>query len=207
MCYDLGESDGSQEHLLWGEMRYSQKKEWVSFVFYYFENPSIAHNFGTTGLIQVRFSAKCTSPNKHFNQIENWKCHIRLQTDFLRSHHRCASVKQRWLKSKHHFKVWPIDFWSSWDPSNFVLMGLQVYLIVCQTSTGKVDLIIFLYLLKSYAKQDLMSSCLLCSFSSSLHFHSSLHDTTGSIGMHECWKIKHKTSFKSKKKPFGYKII
>ncbi len=56
-------------------VRYSQKKECVSFVFYCFENPSIA-NFGTTGLIQVGFSAKCTSPNENFNQVENWKCHM-----------------------------------------------------------------------------------------------------------------------------------
>ena len=54
----------------------SQEKEWISFVFYCFENPSIAHNFGTTGLIKVEFSAKCTSPNMQFNQIENWKCHM-----------------------------------------------------------------------------------------------------------------------------------
>ena len=63
MCYNLVESVGSID--------YSQKKKLISFVFYCFENPSIAHNFGTTGPIQVGFSAKCTSPNKHFNQIEN----------------------------------------------------------------------------------------------------------------------------------------
>ncbi len=55
-------------------VRYSQKKELFSFVFCCFGNPSIAYNFGTTGLIQVGFSAKCTSPNKHFNKIEN--CHM-----------------------------------------------------------------------------------------------------------------------------------
>ncbi len=41
---------------------------WESFNFY---------NFGTTGRtgpIHVGFSAKCTSPNDDFNQIENWKC-------------------------------------------------------------------------------------------------------------------------------------
>ncbi len=56
-------------------VRYNQKKECIS-VFYCFENPSIAHNLRTTGPIQVGFSAKYTSANKHFNQIENWKCHI-----------------------------------------------------------------------------------------------------------------------------------
>ncbi len=59
--------------LKWGALihvvRYSQNKEWMSFVFYCFENPSIAHNLGTTGPIQVGFSAKCTSLNKHFNQM------------------------------------------------------------------------------------------------------------------------------------------
>ncbi len=41
------------------------------FVFYCFENPSNTHNFGITSPIQVRFSAKRTSPNEYFNQIEN----------------------------------------------------------------------------------------------------------------------------------------
>ncbi len=59
-------------------VRYSQKKEWISFVFYCFESPLIAHNFGTTGPIQVRFLAKCTSPNKDFNQIENHIFYCRL---------------------------------------------------------------------------------------------------------------------------------
>ena len=46
-------------------VRYSQKKELISFVFYCFENSSIAHSVGTTSPIQVGFSAKCTSPNEH----------------------------------------------------------------------------------------------------------------------------------------------
>ncbi len=41
---------------------YSQKKEWISIVFYCFEHPPIAHNFGTFP-IQLGFSAKCTSSN------------------------------------------------------------------------------------------------------------------------------------------------
>ena len=51
-------------------MRYSQKKEWISFVFCCFQNPSSARNLETTGLMQVGFSVKCSSPNEHFNQIE-----------------------------------------------------------------------------------------------------------------------------------------
>ncbi len=85
MCYDLVESVGSQEHWLWDNI---QKKELISFVFYCLENPSIVHNFGTTGPIQVGFWAKCTSPNEHFNQIEKLKMsHVRLQTNIPRSHH------------------------------------------------------------------------------------------------------------------------
>ncbi len=56
-------------------VRYSQKKERISFAFCYSENPSIAHNFGTTGLIQAEFSAKCTFRSEQVNQTENWKCH------------------------------------------------------------------------------------------------------------------------------------
>ena len=56
--------------------RYSQKKECISIVFYWSENPSIACNLRITEPIQVGFSAKCTSPNERFNQIANWKCHI-----------------------------------------------------------------------------------------------------------------------------------
>ncbi len=44
------------------------------FCFLLFENHLIAHNVGTTDLIQVEFPAKCTSPNEDLNQIEN--CHM-----------------------------------------------------------------------------------------------------------------------------------
>ena len=57
-------------------VRYIQKKKHISIVFYCSESLSIAHNLGTTGPIQVWFSAKCTFPNEHFNQIENRKCHM-----------------------------------------------------------------------------------------------------------------------------------
>ncbi len=45
-------------------VRYSQKKELICFVFYCFERTLqlVILNFRTTGPIQVRFSAKCTSP-------------------------------------------------------------------------------------------------------------------------------------------------
>ena len=57
-------------------MRYSQKKEFISIVFYCSENPSIAHSLGNTGPMQVGFSAKCTSPNEDFNEVKSWKCHM-----------------------------------------------------------------------------------------------------------------------------------
>ncbi len=57
-------------------VRYGQKKKSISIVFYCSGNLSIAHNLGTTGSIQAGFSAKCSSPNEHLNQIENWKCHM-----------------------------------------------------------------------------------------------------------------------------------
>ena len=53
-------------------------RKWNKFlsVFYCFQNPSIAHNFETTGPIQVWVSAKCTSPNENkISQIENERCH------------------------------------------------------------------------------------------------------------------------------------
>ncbi len=64
-------------------MRYSPRKECISFAFYCFENPSIAvtlepyHWSDSGGVFR-------TSPNEHFNQIENQlkMSHVRLQTDF-----------------------------------------------------------------------------------------------------------------------------
>ncbi len=47
-----------------------------SFCFLLFWESFNCFNFGTTGPIQVRFSAKCIPPNEDFNQIENWKCHM-----------------------------------------------------------------------------------------------------------------------------------
>ncbi len=70
---DLAESVKSQEHLLWDIARMRNEFLLFSIVL---KSPSITHNFGTTGSIQVGFSAKCTSPNEYFNQIENWKCHM-----------------------------------------------------------------------------------------------------------------------------------
>ena len=49
----------------------ARKMNEFSFVLYCSENFSMAHNFRTTDLIQVKFSANCTSPNEHFNQAEN----------------------------------------------------------------------------------------------------------------------------------------
>ncbi len=69
MCCDLARSVEDQSAAL--IVRDSQKRKLITIVFYCSENPSNAHNLGTTGPIQMGFSAKCTSPGEHFNQIEN----------------------------------------------------------------------------------------------------------------------------------------
>ncbi len=80
MCCDLAGSVGSREHWLWDTAR---KRNafllfWESFNHF---------NFGTTGPIQVGFSAQCTSPIWGHQSNRNKKCHVRLPTDSPRSHH------------------------------------------------------------------------------------------------------------------------
>ena len=79
-------------------VRYSGKKECVSFVFYCFENLSIAGTLESlVRFIQVGFSTKCISPNEDFNQIENKMSHVRLPTDSPRSHsHHKYDSKKVW---------------------------------------------------------------------------------------------------------------
>ncbi len=67
MCYNVAESVGSVSI----DCEIQPEK---GIDFFCFGNHSVVHNFGTTGPIHVGFSAICTSPNEHFNQIENWKC-------------------------------------------------------------------------------------------------------------------------------------
>ncbi len=55
-------------------MRYSQKKERIYFVFYCFENLSIAITLKP--LVCSEVFSKWTSPDEDFKQIENWKCHM-----------------------------------------------------------------------------------------------------------------------------------
>ncbi len=69
MIYVLQSKGISRKSAAW-IVRYSQKKKLISIVFCS-KNPSIAHNLGTTGPIQVGISAKCTSPNEDFNQLDN----------------------------------------------------------------------------------------------------------------------------------------
>ena len=73
MYCDLARSVGSREHKLWDVQ---PEKERHFFCFLLFWKSFNCYNFGTTILIQVGFSAKCTSPNEDFNQIENWKCYM-----------------------------------------------------------------------------------------------------------------------------------
>ena len=68
-------------------VRYSQKKEWISFVFYCFENPSIAQNFATTGPIGGVFSNIYLHKWVRQSNRKLKMSHLRLQTDFPRSHH------------------------------------------------------------------------------------------------------------------------
>ena len=62
LCYELAESVGSLEQWLWDISGKNNK----FLLFLLFGESFKTHNFGTTGPIQIRFSAKCTSPNEHF---------------------------------------------------------------------------------------------------------------------------------------------
>ncbi len=64
-------SVGRQEHWLWDTDR---KRNAILLCFLLFWESFIWYSFGTTGPIQVGFSAKCVLPNEDFNQIEIWKC-------------------------------------------------------------------------------------------------------------------------------------
>ncbi len=57
------------------------------------------YNFGTKGLMQVGVSAKCTSPNEHINQIENWKCHNMF--DFRLIPYRSNHIDHQYSPSIH----------------------------------------------------------------------------------------------------------
>ncbi len=88
MCCDWAESVGKSGALI---MRYSQKKVCISFFFsFVLRILQLLTNklWGTTGPIQEAVSAKYTSQNEHFNQIENWKCHmLNFRLISLRSNH------------------------------------------------------------------------------------------------------------------------
>ena len=78
LCCGLAKSVGSREHWLWDIVR--KRNDEFLLCSIVLRILRIAHNFGTTGPttgpIQVGFSAKCTSLNVHFSQIENWNCHM-----------------------------------------------------------------------------------------------------------------------------------
>ncbi len=65
MCYNLVESLRSREHWLWDIAR---KRDYFLLFSIVLRILPIARNFGTTDPTQMRFSAKCTSPNEHFRQ-------------------------------------------------------------------------------------------------------------------------------------------
>ena len=67
-------------------VRYSQEKEWRNeYLLFSIDLRTLQLLITWEPLVQVGFSAKCTSPNEHFNQIE--MSHVWFQTDFPRSHH------------------------------------------------------------------------------------------------------------------------
>ena len=72
MCCDLVGSVGSREYWLWDIAWKRNAFILFSIVLRIFS----CYNFGTTGPIQAGFSAKCTSPNEDFNEVENSKCRM-----------------------------------------------------------------------------------------------------------------------------------
>ncbi len=69
-------------------VRYSQKKKWISIVFYCSENPSIAHNFGTTGSIKWGFQQNVPLQMSTNRKLK--MSHVQVPTDFPRWHHYVA---------------------------------------------------------------------------------------------------------------------
>ncbi len=79
MCCDLAGSIWSRVHWLWETARKGNAFLLFSIVLRIFKN---CYNFGTTGLIQVGISTKCTFPNEGLNEIEKLKMSlVRLLTD------------------------------------------------------------------------------------------------------------------------------
>ena len=108
MWCDLVESVTSREHWLWEITR--KRNEFLLFSIVIILRILQLLKFGLEPLVRFKwgFSAKCASPNGHFHQIENWKCHmfdiVRLHTDFPRSHH-IWSIIQKFCNKKIYKKV------------------------------------------------------------------------------------------------------
>ncbi len=105
ICCDLVESVGSWENWLWDTARKRNEFLWFSAFWESFN----CYNFGTTGLIQMGFSAKFTSPNEDFNQIENWKCHMLdfrlIPLDRITYHISNKSIKSHLLLASIYFSI------------------------------------------------------------------------------------------------------
>ncbi len=73
LCYDLVESVQSREHWLWYVARRRTEFLLFSIVLRILQLPKTLEP-----LVRFRWviHPKCTSPNEHFNHIEDWKCHI-----------------------------------------------------------------------------------------------------------------------------------
>ena len=112
-------------------LRCSQKEKWISIVFYCSENP---YNLWTTGRIQVGFSAKCTSPNRALQSNKKLKMsHVRVPTDFPRSHHMYAFGPWTCMQSKTSDKAYKNEFKTCSRASNtfrgFFLLNLVLKLV------------------------------------------------------------------------------
>ena len=97
MCCNLAvaESVRSREHWLWDTARKRNVFLLFSIVLGIFQ---LLYNFGTTGPIQVRFSATCTSPDEDFKSNRTLKMsHVWLPTDFPRSHHIFSSYSVQFM--------------------------------------------------------------------------------------------------------------
>ncbi len=82
MCYDQAESVGSRN--IDCEI---QPEKLMNFFLFSIVLRSLQLLTTLEPLVRFRWGFHQYVPNELFNQIENWKCHIRLQTDFPGSHH------------------------------------------------------------------------------------------------------------------------
>ncbi len=81
--------------------------------------------------IQVGFSAKCTSSNEHFIQIEIWKSYIWLTTDFPTSHH-IMNISPLQSYDQSNYMFWGKNYvkWSKWWSFNSATLSILLWLLL-----------------------------------------------------------------------------